>query len=374
MKITLAKPSISEKERRAVRGVLQTSSLSLGENGRELEKLLAKQAGKKYAVTVNSGTAALHLIVRALGIGKGDEVITTPFSFIASSNCLLYEGARPVFIDAEEKTRTIDVSQIEKKITKRTKAILAVDVFGHPCDWDVILRIAKKHKLKVIEDSAEAIGSAYKGRSCGSFGDASIFSFYPNKQITTGEGGVALTDSKEIADLCRSMANQGKKVEGGAWLEHVRLGYNYRMPEMEAALGLVQFSRLGEFIKKRARVAALYTKKLSQVPGLETPSLAPYVAKMSWFVYVVALSPEYSREDRDRVVATMERKGIQCRSYFQCIHLQPFYQKEFGYKRGMFPVAESLSERTIALPFYPSITPQEIVFVGKALERAVRTL
>ncbi|OHA65114.1 MAG: polysaccharide biosynthesis protein [Candidatus Wildermuthbacteria bacterium RIFCSPHIGHO2_01_FULL_49_22b] len=371
MKIPLARPSITEKERRAVAKVLETSQLSLGRKQREFEKRLAEQAGRKHAVVVNSGTAALHLIVRALDIGKGDEVITTPFSFIASSNCILYEGATPVFCDIKEKTRNIDASQIEKKITKKTKAILAVDVFGHPADWDAILKIAAKHKLKVIEDSAEAIGSAYKGRPCGSFGDASIFSFYPNKQITTSEGGAVLTNLREIADLCRSMANQGRKIEGGKWLEHVRLGYNYRMPEMEAALGIAQLSRLSGFVRKRARVASLYNELLSGVPNVEIPSLAPHVTKMSWFVYVIALSKRYSRKNRDRILESLRKQSIQCGTYFQSIHLQPLYQKEFGYKKGMFPVAESLSGRTIALPFYPDLTAKEVVRVCSALARCL---
>jgi perosamine synthetase len=261
-KISLAKPDITEKEQKAVLEVLKTSSLSLGKKYLEFEKIMAKFAGVKYTVAVNSGTSGLHLIIRALGIGKGEEVITTPFSFIASSNCILFEGARPVFADIDEKTLNIDVKKIEEKITNKTKAILAVDVFSHPADWDELKKIAKKHKLFLIEDSAEALGSEYKGKKCGSFGDAGVFAFYPNKQITTGEGGMILTNNKKIADFCKSSANQGRKVEDDKWLEHVQLGYNYRLDEMSCALGIAQMKRIKEILRKRDKVASLYSEKI----------------------------------------------------------------------------------------------------------------
>ncbi|MBU4205070.1 DegT/DnrJ/EryC1/StrS aminotransferase family protein, partial [Patescibacteria group bacterium] len=247
-KIPLSKPDIKESDKKEVLKVLKTDFLSLGPKLKKFEKEIAKFAGVKYAVGVNSGTAALHLIVRALGLKEGDEVITTSFSFISSSNCILYEGANPVFIDIDEKTFNIDVKKIEEKITKKTKAILAVDVFGKPAEWNALTKIAKKHNLFLIEDSAEALGSEFGGKKCGSFGNAAIFSFYPNKQITIGEGGMVLTHNKEIADLCRSMANQGRRVSNGEWLEHVRLGYNYRLDEMSAALGLSQLKRIKEII------------------------------------------------------------------------------------------------------------------------------
>src|SRR3989344_2031 len=224
-KIPLSKPDITNSEKKAVAEVLETSSLSLGEKYKEFEKIMADFAGVKFTVAVNSGTSGLHLIIRALGIKDGDEVITTPFSFIASSNCILFEKAKPVFVDIDEKTFNIDVSKIEKKITKKTKAILAVDVFSQPADWQELEKIAKKRSLFLIEDSAEALGSEQNGKKCGSFGDAGIFAFYPNKQITTGEGGMILTSNKKIAELCTSMANQGRKIKGGKWLEHIRLGY-----------------------------------------------------------------------------------------------------------------------------------------------------
>ncbi len=370
-KIPLSKPDTGKLEKELITGVLNTSNLSLGPKLKELEKIMAKFAGVKYAVLVNSGTSGLHLIVRALGISRGDEVITTSFSFIASSNCILYEGARPVFVDIDEKTFNIDVSKIEEKITGRTKAILAVDIFSQPADWAELKRIAKKHKLFLIEDSAEALGSEYKGKKCGSLGDAGVFAFYPNKQITTGEGGVILTNNKKIYELCRSMANQGRQAKNGKWLEHVRLGYNYRLDEMSCALGISQMKRIKEILAKRQKIAGLYNKKLSGVNGLEIPFIKNG-NKLSWFVYVVKLSNKFSGAKRDMIIKEMEKKGVQCGNYFQSIHLQPFYNKEFGYKKGDFPIAENISKRTLALPFFNSLKDEDIDFVVKSLKEAIR--
>ena len=372
-KISLAKPDITEKEQKAVLEVLKTSSLSLGKKYLEFEKIMAKFAGVKYTVAVNSGTSGLHLIIRALGIGKGEEVITTPFSFIASSNCILFEGARPVFADIDEKTLNIDVKKIEEKITNKTKAILAVDVFSHPADWDELKKIAKKHKLFLIEDSAEALGSEYKGKKCGSFGDAGVFAFYPNKQITTGEGGMILTNNKKIADFCKSSANQGRKVEDDKWLEHVQLGYNYRLDEMSCALGIAQMKRIKEILRKRDKVASLYSEKLKDIRDVEIPYVAPK-NKLSWFVYVVKLSEKLGGKKRDKIIKEMEKKGVQCGNYFQPIHLQPFYKKSFGFKTGDFPVAENVADRTLALPFYNNLTEKEIDFVVKNLNEALKNV
>ncbi|MDP2641187.1 MAG: DegT/DnrJ/EryC1/StrS family aminotransferase [Candidatus Yanofskybacteria bacterium] len=371
MNIPLSAPDITDKERKAVLEVLKTPFLSLGPKQKEFEELATSIAGRKYAVAVNSGTSGLHLIVRALGIKKGDEVITSPFSFIASSNCILFEGAKPVFADIEEKTLGIDPVKIEQAITKKTRAILAVDVFGHPAQWDEILRIAKKHKLRVIEDSAEAIGSTYKGKPCGSFGDAAIFSFYPNKQVTTGEGGVVLTDSSEIADQCRSMANQGRKVQGGKWLEHVQLGYNYRLSDIQCALGIAQLKRLHEIMQKRAKVAGFYKKHLARIPEVQIPHVDSS-ASMSWFVYVIRLSETFSRKDRDRVISKLASKGVQARGYFEAIHLQPFYQNVLKTSSGQYPVAESVSARSIALPFYNKLTEKQVEYVADSLRSALK--
>ena len=372
-KIPLSKPDITEKEKKAVLGVLETSRLSLGKKYLEFEKLIAKFVGVKYAVAVNSGTSGLHLIVRALGIGRGDEVITTPFSFIASSNCILFEGAKPIFVDIDEKTFNIDVSKIEEKITNKTKAILAGDIFSQPADWDELKRIAKKRKLFLIEDSAEALGSIYKSKKCGSFGDAGVFAFYPNKQITTGEGGVILTNNKNIYSLCKSMANQGRKVLNGKWLEHIRLGYNYRLDEMSCALGIAQMKRIKEILGKRKRVADLYNKKLKGIDNLEIPYIKPG-NKLSWFVYTVKLNKKFVGKKRDLIIKEMAKRGIQCSNYFQTIHLQPFYKKEFLYKSGDFPVAENVSERTLALPFFNDLTEKEIDSVVKNLKEVIEKL
>jgi len=377
-KIPLAKPDITDSDRKAIMEVLETSNLSLGKKYIEFQNLIAKFAGVKYAVAVNSGTSGLHLIIRAMGIGEGDEVITTPFSFIASSNCILFEKAKPVFVDVDEKTFNIDVSKIEEKITEKTKAILAVDVFSQPADWQELKKITQKHNLFLIEDSAEALGSEQKGKMCGSFGDAAIFAFYPNKQITTGEGGVILTDNKNIAELCQSMANQGRRIENGKWLEHVRLGYNYRLDEMSCALGISQLKRIKEILNKRTKVAELYNEFLEGLtlhhwgsdPLVEIPFIKPG-NKLSWFVYVVKLAEKFSEAKRDLLIKKMAEKGIQCSNYFQPIHLQPFYKKEFGYKVGDFPVAENISKRTLALPFYNNLSEKEIDFVVKTLSNVL---
>jgi perosamine synthetase len=376
-KVPLSKPDITDKERKAVMEVLKTPDLSLGKKYIEFEKIMAKFAGVKYAVVTNSGTSALHLIIKAMGIKAGDEVITTPFSFISSSNCILFEKAKPVFVDIDENTLNIDPDKIEKKITKNTKAILAVDVFSRPADWDKINSIAKKHKLYLIEDSAEALGSEYKGKKCGSFGDAAVFAFYPNKQVTTGEGGAVLTNNKKIADLCKSMANQGREVKNGKWLDHARLGYNYRMDEMSCALGISQMQRISEILKKRSAVADLYSKKLREIEEVQTPNISEKT-KLSWFVYVVKLSNKlFSNKlfsKRDLIIKKMAKRSIQCGNYFQPIHLQPFYKKEFGYKTGDFPVAESTGRGTIALPFFNDLKEKEINFVVKNLKAIINEL
>jgi len=372
-KIPLSSPDITNLEKEAVLGVLKTPNLSLGPKLKEFEEEIADFIGVKYAVTTNSGTSALHLIIRSLGIRDGDEVITTPFSFIASSNCILYERAKPVFADIDENTLNIDPDKIEKKITKKTKAILAVDVFGHPADWDKLQRIAKKHKLFLIEDSAEALGSEYRGKKCGGFGDAAILAFYPNKQITTGEGGLVLTNNKKIADLCRSMANQGRETRGGKWLKHIQLGYNYRLDELSCALGIAQLKRINEIFRKRERVAKLYNERLKDFSEIEIPYIAKNV-KMSWFVYVIKLSKKYSKKDRDKIIEKMAKRGIQCSNYFQPIHLQPFYQKMHRYKPGDFPICENLSQRTIALPFFNNLKEREIDHIAKKLKETIKKL
>ncbi|TFH39882.1 MAG: DegT/DnrJ/EryC1/StrS family aminotransferase, partial [ANME-2 cluster archaeon] len=286
--IPLAQPDIGEEEIRLVNEVLRSGWLSMGPKVGEFEGQFANYIGTKHAIAVNSGTSGLHLCMNAIGIKKGDEVITSPFSFVASSNCIMFESGKPVFVDIDPDTLNLDVENIEAAITKNTKAILPVHVFGQPCEMDAIMNIAKKHNLAVIEDACEAVGAEYNGRKAGTFGDASVFAFYPNKQMTTGEGGIIVTDDDDIATLCRSLRNQGRS-EDEEWLNHVRLGYNYRLDEMSCALGIGQLNRIDELLDKRTRVAEEYARQLSDVVGITTQYLDPNV-KMSWFVYVVQVS------------------------------------------------------------------------------------
>jgi dTDP-4-amino-4,6-dideoxygalactose transaminase len=323
------------------------------------------------AVAVNSGTSGLHLAVKAAGLGPDDEVITTPFSFVASANCLLYEGAIPRFVDIDPDSYNIDVRQIPGAITGRTRAILPVHIFGRPCPMQDIMEIARGEGLVVIEDACEALGATYRGKAVGSFGQTSVFAFYPNKQITTGEGGIITTDNPQVACLCRSWRNQGR-AENDAWLEHARLGYNYRLSDLNCALGLAQLSRLDEILARRARVAGRYTEiLLDRLPQVIPPAPAATQTSISWFVYTVRLCEEFSRQDRDAVIADLCAAGIGCRNYFSPIHLQPFYRERFGFAPGDFPVAEHVSERIIALPFFSQLSDKDIVTVCDALARAV---
>jgi len=369
--IPLAQPDLTEREVEAVVRVLRTSRLSLGPVLEAFERRLAAVAGVKHAVAVNSGTSALHLCVKALDIKEGDEVITTPFSFIASANCVLYERARPVFVDIDPHTLNLDPGRVERAITARTKAVLAVDIFGHPAEWDALADIARRHGLKLIEDAAEALGAEYKGRRAGSFGDVAVFAFYPNKQITTGEGGAVLTDDAEIAELCRSLRNQGRGEDStGGWLRHERLGYNYRLSDLNCALGLAQLERLGELLQKRERVARLYNERLEPLEQrglLQRPYVAPHV-KMSWFVYVIRLDRRF---DRDSVMRQLRARGVECADYFPPIHLQPVY-RALGYKPGDFPITEDVASRTLALPFHPRLTESEVDRVVATLEELLR--
>jgi len=369
MKVPLSSPDITEKEIQAVVSVLQTPNLSLGPKLSEFEKNFAKYIGVKHAVAVNSGTSGLHLCIRALDVKDGDEVITTPFSFIASSNCILFERAKPVFVDIREDTLNIDEDRIEEKITSKTKAILAVDVFGYPCDMPKITKIARKHGLKVIEDACEAIGAEINGKKSGSFGDCAVFAFYPNKQMTTGEGGMLVTNDDKIASLARSMRNQGRD-EGMKWLAHDRLGYNYRLSDINCALGIEQLKRIDEILKKREKVAGIYAYKFLDFAEIVLPPAGTRDIRRSWFVYVVRLKGG----PRDQVIERLKEKGVGCNSYFPPIHLQPFYQREFGFKAGDFPVTEKIAQQTIALPFYSNLDREKIGYVADNLKQIIRGL
>lgn len=365
-RIPMSAPDLDESDIQAVVEVLKSGRLALGPKAEEFEMLMAEYVGVKYAVAVSSGTAGLHILVRALDIGPGDEVLVPSFTFSASVNAILYERAKPVFVDIEPETYNLDPEDLERKITKKTKAIMAVDIFGHPAEWDEIVRIADKYNLKVIDDSCEALGAEYKGRKIGRFGDCACFAFYPNKQITTGEGGIIVTNNEKIAKLARSLRNQGRG-EMGAWLHHERLGYNYRMDEMSSALGVSQLKKIEKFLQKRANVARTYTEKLSNYSWVKTPVVKPYV-RMSWFVYVITLEKGL---DRDKVIEEMEKRGIPARGYFSPIHLQPYIREMFGTREGMLPVTEDISKRTIALPFHNNLKEEEIEEVIRVLEESV---
>lgn len=365
MEIPLARPDITQAEIDAVVAVLNTPWLSLGPTGPEFERRFADLCGRQYAAAMSSGTAALHLCLRAMGIGQGDEVITTPFSFIASSNCILFEGARPVFVDINPETWNIDETLIESAITDRTKAILAVDVFGQPARFDVIGEIAGRRGLRVVEDSCEALGAKLAGRPAGSLGDVGVFGFYPNKQITTGEGGMMVTDDQALTRLVISMRNQGRDDQGG-WLAHHRLGYNYRLSDINSALGLAQLERLEEILSRRDRAATMYRTRLADEPRVRLQRIEPDV-QMSWFVMVVCLDDGYTQEDRDRILRALNDRGIMCSNYFTPIHRQPFYVETFGYKGGEFPVCEALAMRTVALPFFGSMTESMVDHVCETL-------
>ncbi len=368
--IPLSAPDVTDEERQAVLDVLSGRSLSLGPLLPAFEEALAEAAGTRFAVAVNSGTSALHLCVKASGIGDGDEVITTPFSFVASANCMLYERAVPRFVDIDINTYNMDARAIPSAIGSKTRGILPVHVFGNPADMPRILSIAAKHKLAVIEDSCEAIGATVGGRRAGGLGDSGVFAFYPNKQITTGEGGAVVTNDERIARLSRSWRNQGRG-EGAEWLQHERLGYNYRLSDINCALGLGQVSRLDSILAQRAQAAARYDQHLERVPGVILPPRPSGDATMSWFVYVIRLEDQFGREDRDQVLAALRSEGIGCNNYFAPIHLQKFYQDQFGYRRGDFPITEHVADRTIALPFFNQLSEAQVRTVAAALTKAI---
>lgn len=367
-RVPMSSPDLDESDIQAVLEVLRSGRLALGPKMREFEELMAEYVGTRYAIAVSSGTAGLHILVRALGIGEGDEVLVPSFTFSASVNAILYEKATPVFVDIEPETYNLDPDDLERKITKRTKAIMAVDIFGHPAEWDEILEIADRYNLRVIDDSCEALGAEYKGKKIGQFGDASCFAFYPNKQMTTGEGGVIVTNSEDIAKLARSLRNQGRG-EMGAWLYHERLGYNYRMDEMSASLGVSQLKKLETFLQKRDRVAQVYTERLNKFSWVKPPIVKPYV-RMSWFVYVITLERGL---DRDKVIEGLEKKGIPARGYFSPIHLQPYIKEMFGTKEGTLPITEDISKRTLALPFHNNLKEEEVEEVVRALKEVVES-
>ena len=386
--VPMSSPDLTEAEREAVAAVMRTTSLSLGREIGLFEDTFRLRLGCKHAIGVNSGTAGLHLCVRAAGIGAGDLVITTAFSFVASANVLLFEQAIPVFVDVDPLTGNIDPALVQQAAADLSaggaaarrwlppagakkpgplKAILPVDVFGQPADMDPIRATADQFGLRVIEDSCEALGGEYQGRAAGMLGDMGVFAFYPNKQITTGEGGLIVTNDDRAADLMRAMRNQGR-APGDTWLQHTYLGYNYRMDEMSAALGRVQMGRLDEMLARREQVAGWYSQRLAEISGVQPPQVAPQTTRMSWFVYVVRFAPEL---DRDLIARRLEQDGIPARPYFLPIHLQPYMVERFGYRPGWLPVTEDLGQRGLSLPFSSVMSEAQVETVCQAVARAI---
>lgn len=360
--VPLGAPDIGDAEIEAVTSVLRSGRLSLGEERPAFERELAQWVGAGYAHAVSSGTAALHLVVRALGIGHDDEVITTPFSFISSVNCFLYEGARPVFVDINPDSLTINEARIEAAISKKTRAILATDIFGYPADWRFLAELAQHHGLQLIEDAAQALGAEYRGKKLGSQGHPTIFSFYPNKQITTAEGGAVVTNDEQLSHQLKSLSNQGRGPDMQD-LQPEMLGYNYRMSELSAALGRTQLRRLDQFLVRRREVASWYEKRLRDVDGITLLKADDEAHTRSWFAYVVQLKRHL---DRDGVINQLAQAGIAAKAYLPSIHLAPHVQ-EFGYKAGDFPVSEAVSKSALALPFYTSIKKETVDRVCETL-------
>lgn len=386
--VPMSYPDITDAERQAVLNVLNTPNLAMGPQIDAFEAVISKYAGAKEAIAVNSGTAGLHLCVRAAGIGMNDLVVTTPFSFIASTNVLLFEKAIPVFVDVDPLTGNIDPLKVAAAVRELQeggqaarhwlprkgaeqpgplKGILAVDVFGQPADYDSLNKIAHEARIPVIEDSCESLGAEYKGRKAGMLADYGVFAFYPNKQITTGEGGIIVTNDDKAAHFMRALRSQGR-APGDTWLQHTYMGYNYRMDEMSAALGVVQMSRIEQLLQKRQQVADWYEERLSEIHGVEAPHLVEDTTRVSWFVYVIRFDASL---DRDTLAKELGERGIPVRPYFLPIHLQPYMVEQFGYREGDFPVTEDLGRRGLALPFSGMMTEEQVEIVCNTLRDCI---
>ena len=388
--VPMSSPDINEEDKQAVLETIQTSYLSIGPKIRAFEQSFLDYTGAAHAIGVNSGTSGLHLCIRATDISDGDLVITTPFSFVSSTNVILFEHAIPVFVDVDPRTGNIDPVQVKqaasdivsnnpeklikwlpRKHTKNTgslKAILPVDVFGQPADFDLLQETAAQHGLVLIEDSCEALGAEYKHKKAGRLGDFGVFAFYPNKQITTGEGGLVITDNDDYANMLRALRNQGR-APGDTWLQHTHLGYNYRLDELSAALGVSQMKRVNELLEKRQQVADWYNAKLGGMNGVEIPFISPHTTKISWFVYVIRLDKEL---DPDKIAGQLDAAGIPVRPYFLPIHLQPYMVKQFGYQLGDYPVTEDLGKRSLALPFSGMTTKSQVDLVCHELSKCLK--
>jgi perosamine synthetase len=365
-KINLSAPWIDERDEALVLEVLRSGWLSLGPTGPRFEALFAQAVGAPYCAAVSSGTAGLHLCMRLAGVEAGDEVITSPYSFVASANCAIYQGATPVFADIDPRTFNLDPAAVEAAITPRTKAVVGVDIFGYPCEIDPLLELCERHGLAFIEDACEALGAVYKGRPLGSHGHPAVWAFYPNKQMTTGEGGAVTTGSGDEHELLVSLRNQGR-LETSSWLQHGRLGYNYRLDDLSAALGIGQLEKLDRILEARRAVAAVYGEIL-QDTGVELPLADDAEHVRSWFVYVVKL-PE--GVDRNGVMARLLAEGIATAPYLPSIHLQSYMRERYGFREGMLPVSEDCSARTMALPFHARLGREDQEQVAAALRTAL---
>jgi perosamine synthetase len=377
--IPLSRPDIGDLEVDYVTRALRSGNLSLGPQVAEFEEEFANYIGTRYAVATNSGTSALHLCVKALGIGPEDEVLTTSFSFVASANCLLYERALPMFVDIHPVTLNINPAEIRETLTSEyvwkpdkcklvnrrsgriLKAILPVHVFGTSCDMAPIVEMAREFNLRILEDACEALGGRYRGQLVGTFGDAAAFAFYPNKQMTTAEGGMIVTDDAQVAMLCRSLRNQGRD-DRSTWLRHTALGYNYRLSDLHCALGLVQLRRISDLLSSRERVAAEYSRALAHTPGITLP-YEPADAKQSWFVYVIQLQGPWAAWRRESLIANLRGRGIACQAYFPPIHRQPYFNTIALSRPSSLPQTDLAAERCLALPFFSAMTNSQIAEV-----------
>jgi perosamine synthetase len=365
--IPLAKPDLGPREEELVLEVLRSGRLSLGPMGERFEREFAAWLGVEDAVMVSSGTTALHLGVRMLGWGEGDEVVTSPFSFVASANCLLYEGARPVFVDVEEETLDIDPAAAAEAVGEKTVGLLPVHIFGYPAAMPELEALAGRHGLGILEDACEALGAIdSEDRKVGARGNLATFAFYANKQMTTGEGGMIVPRDSDEAARLRSERNQGRAVDMG-WLDHDRLGFNYRLSDLAAALGVAQVEKLDSLLERRAAVARMYEERLAAVEGLRVPAAGRGSEIRSWFVYTVRL-PQGS--DRDATIARLAERGVASKAYLPCIHLFP-HLRELGYREGQFPVAEAASRDSLALPFFPQMSEAQVDRVCQELAAAL---
>jgi perosamine synthetase len=367
--IPLARPLLADAEERAVVQVLRSGRLSLGDRLPQFERAFATRVGAPHASAVSSGTAGLHLALRAVGVTDGDEVVTSPLSFVASANAVLYERARPVFADIEPRSFNLDPQAAAAALTARTRALLPVHLFGYPADMAAFERLAREHEVAIVEDACEALGGQYAdGTPIGGRGRPAVFGFYANKQLTTGEGGMVTLADGALKERIDSERNQGRRPDMG-WLDHDRLGFNYRLSELACALGLAQLAHLEQLLAARARVAALYRELLAGVEDLGLPCRDLGAARRGWFVFVVQLPREAERE---HVIAALAQAGVQSKPYLPAIHLMSFYRERFGHREGEFPVCEEIAARSLALPFFPQMSEGQITRVSRALRAALR--